>query len=97
VKDLWYHHTLLEEIWKPVMSALADEAHALSDRLGDDHDLTLLLDFGAEPLEPVIAERRQELQQEAFAYGARLYADKPKTYVRRIEYWSRPVLIPSSR
>jgi CHAD domain-containing protein len=97
VKDLWYHHSLLRQSWKPVMSALADEAHELSDRLGDDHDLALLLDFGAEPLEAVIAERRQELQQEAFEYGARLYADKPKAFVRRIEHWSRPVLIPSSR
>jgi CHAD domain-containing protein len=97
VKDLWYHHSLLEGIWKPVMSALADEAHELSDRLGDDHDLALLLDFGAEELEAVIAERRQELQGEALEYGARLYADRPKVYVRRIEHWSRPVLIPSSR
>jgi CHAD domain-containing protein len=97
VKDLWYHHSLLQGIWKPVMSALADEAHELSDRLGDDHDLTLLLGFGAEELEAVIAERRHELQHEALEYGARLYADKPKVYVRRIEHWSRPVLIPSSR
>jgi CHAD domain-containing protein len=97
VKDLWYHHSLLQGIWKPVMSAVADEAHELSDRLGDDHDLALLLDFGAEELEAVIVERRQELQGEALEYGARLYADKPKVYVRRIEHWSRPVLIPSSR
>ena len=97
VKDLWYHHSLLQGIWKPVMSAVADEAHELSDRLGNDHDLALLLDFGAEELEAVIVERRQELQGEALEYGARLYADKPKVYVRRIEHWSRPVLIPSSR
>jgi CHAD domain-containing protein len=87
VKDLWYHCTLLEETWTPVMSALADEAHEASDRLGDDHDLVLLLEWGAEPLESLIAERRRELQDEAFAYGARLYADKPKVFVRRIERW----------
>ncbi len=40
VKDLWYHVTLLQDAWRPVMSALADEAHELSDRLGDEHDLT---------------------------------------------------------
>jgi CHAD domain-containing protein len=97
VKDLWYHHSILEETWKPVMKVLAGEAHELSDRLGDDHDLAVLLDFGADSLEPVIATRRQELQDEAFAYGSRLYADKPKVYVKRIEHWSRPVLIPSSR
>jgi CHAD domain-containing protein len=97
VKDLWYHCSILEETWKPVMKALAGEAHELSDRLGDDHDLAVLLDFGADSLEPLIARRRGELQEEAFAYGSRLYAEKPKTYVRRIENWSRPVLIPSSR
>jgi predicted CopG family antitoxin len=86
VKDLWYHCLLLQEAWPPVMRALAD-----------DHDLALLSEFGAEPLEERIAERRTELQAEAFAYGARLYADKPKAFVRRIEHWSRPVLIPSSR
>jgi CHAD domain-containing protein len=96
VKDLWYHCSILEETWKPVMRALADEAHELSDRLGDDHDLVLLLEWGAEPLEPLINRRRQELQEEAFSYGPRLYADKPRTFVRRIENWSRPVLLPSS-
>jgi CHAD domain-containing protein len=97
VKDLWYHCSILEEAWKPVMKALAGEAHELSDRLGDDHDLSVLLDFGADSLEPLIATRRGELQDDAFAYGQRLYADKPKAHVRRIEHWSRPVLIPSSR
>jgi CHAD domain-containing protein len=96
VKDLWYHCSILQESWKPVMTALADEAHELSDRLGDDHDLAVLLDFGAESLEPLIDERRAELQEQAFAYGSRLYADKPKAFVRRIEHWSRPVLLPSS-
>ena len=42
VKDLWYEHTLLRELWPPVMSATGDEAHELSDRLGDDHDLVVL-------------------------------------------------------
>jgi CHAD domain-containing protein len=96
VKDLWYHCSILQETWKPVMTALADEAHELSDRLGDDHDLAVLLEFGAESLEPLITTRRAELQEEAFAYGSRLYADKPKAFVRRIEHWSRPVLLPSS-
>jgi CHAD domain-containing protein len=87
VKDLWYHCSILERSWKPVMRALADEAHELSDRLGDDHDLAVLSEFGAEPLESHIATRREELQNEAFVYGARLYADKPGAFVRRVESW----------
>jgi CHAD domain-containing protein len=95
VKDLWYHSSILRETWKPVMTALADEAHELSDRLGDDHDLAVLLAWaeehgaGGTELEAVVASRRQELQDEAFAYGARLYADKPKVFAGRIGRWWR--------
>ena len=95
VKDLWYHCTILRETWTPVMTALADEAHELSDRLGDDHDLVVLLAWAEEhgaasaELEAVVATRRRQLQAEAFAYGARLYADKPKVFVGRIARWWR--------
>src|SRR4051812_47882261 len=100
VKDLWYHVSLLEEAWEPVMSALGDEAHELSDRLGDEHDVSVLVEWahrhasalnGADPLlrgfDVIGASRRRELQQEAFAYGSRLYADKPSRFVARIEGW----------
>jgi CHAD domain-containing protein len=102
VKDLWYHCLILRGTWKPVMSALADEAHELSDRLGDDHDLAVLLAWaedhgaGSSELEAVVAGRRRELRDDAFAYGARLYADKPKVFVGRIGRWwraGRPTLV----
>jgi CHAD domain-containing protein len=91
VKDLWYHQTLLRRLWPPVMTAVGDEAHELSDRLGDDHDLAVLADWFKEHTEPdpdlqaAIDRRRAELQRDAFALGARLYADKPSAYVRRLE------------
>jgi CHAD domain-containing protein len=92
VKDLWYHTSLLQETWKPVMKALADEAHELSDRLGDDHDLAVLLAWAGEhadgaELEAAVARRREELQADAFSYGARLYADKPGVFAERMERW----------
>jgi CHAD domain-containing protein len=92
VKELWYHCSLLEESWKPVMKALADESHELSDRLGDDHDLAVLLAWANEhadggELEAAVAKRRRELQADAFAYGARLYADKPGAFAQRMERW----------
>jgi CHAD domain-containing protein len=99
-KDLWYHLQLLQDSWKPVVSALADEAHELSDRLGDEHDLTVLREWahrhasalnGAEPVlrgfDVIIENRQRELQQEAFEYGARIYADKPSVFVGRLESW----------
>ncbi len=95
VKDLWYHHTLLRELWPPVMSAVGDEAHGLSDRLGDDHDLVVLATWvrahaDAEPeLFESVDRRRAELQSDAFALGERVYAEKPSAYVRRMEQlWS---------
>jgi CHAD domain-containing protein len=100
VKDLWYHVSLLEEAWKPVMSALADEAHELSDRLGDEHDVSVLVEWahrhasalnGADPMlrgfDVIGASRRRELQAEAFDYASRLYTDKPSRFVARIEGW----------
>lgn len=90
-KELWYDHTLLRFVWKPVMDAVGDEAHTLSDLLGDDHDLAVLLAWAQEHTEPepelveAVEARRAALQQEAFELGARLYADRPKVFVRRLE------------
>jgi CHAD domain-containing protein len=91
VKHLWYHHTLLRSMWPPVMEAMGDEAHALSDRLGDDHDLAVLAAWvdehgGAGPeFQEAVDRRRAELQAEAFALGARVYAEKPAAYARRMK------------
>jgi CHAD domain-containing protein len=94
VKDLWYHHALLRTLWPPVMEAVGDQAHELADRLGDDHDLAVLADWirehtGADPeFFDAVDRRRAELQAEAMTLGARLYADKPSTYVRRLRrFW----------
>jgi CHAD domain-containing protein len=110
VKDLWYHVLLLQDIWTPVMSSLSDEAHELSDRLGDDHDLAVLREWahrhaadlnGSDPVlrgfDVLLQSRRRELQEEAFEYGARLYADKPSVFVGRLEDWweaARHVSVP---
>ena len=98
-KDLWYQLRLVRRAWPEVMTTTADEAHELSDRLGDDHDLVVLtadLEDARPPLShkqlehlrKLIGKRRKELQGEAFAYGERLFAEKPKRFVERIErYW----------
>jgi CHAD domain-containing protein len=99
-KDLWYALRLVRRSWPAVLSATAAEAHELSDRLGDDHDLAVLVgdldEAGArltaeqrEGLTKLVARRRAELQDEAFAHGERLLAEKPKRFVARLEsYWS---------
>ena len=99
VKDLWYHLRLISPAWPRVIEALAEEAHVLSERLGDDHDLAVLAgsardnhDAFADPAEldsllEAIARRRAELQGDALAIGRRLYADEPAAFVSRTESW----------
>jgi CHAD domain-containing protein len=90
VKELWYHHTLLRPLWPPVMEAVGDEAHELAERLGDDHDLAMLSAWvrehaAADPeFFEAVERRRSELQAQAMSLGARLYADRPSAYVRRL-------------
>ena len=72
------------------MAAYGDEAHELADRLGDDHDLAVLAGWVAENIGdgPEFFEAvdggRAALQADAFELGARLYAEKPSAYVRRL-------------
>ncbi|HUA44983.1 MAG TPA: CHAD domain-containing protein [Solirubrobacteraceae bacterium] len=97
-KDLWYHLRLLKALSPAIIGGHADEAHGLSDLLGDDHDLALLrkqLRSGAGELAvdidaviELIDHRREQLQTEALLVGERLYAEPPKVFVRRIHrYW----------
>ena len=101
VKDLWYHLRILTPAWPAVVEALAEEAHVLSEQLGDDHDLAMLAtaardhaDAFAEPLDldalvDAIDDRRSELQRSATSLGRRLYADEPEAFIARIEVWWR--------
>ena len=93
-------HEFLEPIWPPVMKAVADELHVLTDRLGDDHDLAQLERLvSADPrscgasdcaaLLGLIGVRRGELQAEARELGERLFTEKPRAFVARLEgYWT---------
>jgi CHAD domain-containing protein len=94
VKDLWYELRLLGGVCGPMARGQAKEADQLGELLGDDHDLGVLrralvgpagevpVDVGA--LLAIIDHRRSELQAEAMRSGERLYAEKPKAFVRRI-------------
>jgi CHAD domain-containing protein len=102
-KDLWYHLRLLRETWPEVLGPTADEAHELSDLLGDHHDLTVLGKDVRERSEvfedrderrdllDVIDRRQRELLDAALPLGERLYAEKPKAFARRLRgYWRGP-------
>ncbi len=96
VKDLWYHHRLLKPIWPDVVKAWGEEAHILSEQLGDDHDLAVLRDrleqgidapLDLAPLLALVEERRGQLQAQARLVAARLYVEKPKAFERRVGGW----------
>ena len=60
----------------------------LSDVLGEDHDLAMLAERAKgkkhKPLRRAIAKRRARLMKRALKMGKRLYAEKPKGFVRRV-------------
>ena len=87
-KDLWHAAQVLRPAAPKPMKQLARRAHALSDVVGDDHDLAVLRAAARERhatlapgelalLERLIARRRRRLQRRALAQGRRLYARKP--------------------
>lgn len=97
-KDLWYQLRLLERAAPGTMAGQAKDAHRLSDRLGELHDLYVLRDtlgrvgreipVDLEPLLGVIEHRVAELQTEALVIGDRVYAEAPKRFERRVHrYW----------
>ena len=98
VKDLWYHARLLQPLWPDVMEAQAEQAHVLSELLGDDHDLAVLRErlvsdpavaagvpADLDPLIGVIDRRRAELVAEARLLGRRIYAERPSAFERRMK------------
>jgi CHAD domain-containing protein len=99
VKDLWYHLRLLRDSWPSVLTEMGDQAHELSDLLGDHHDLSVLLqDVQRRPklvgegdgpaVVDMIETRQEELIEGAVPIGERLYAERSKAFIRRHRaYW----------
>lgn len=84
-----YHTRLVSPAWPGVMRALNDEAHRLSDLLGDDHDLAVLRetlvgsDGVSQPLEQsallaLLDRRSTELRAWSLTLGRRLFRLAPK-------------------
>ncbi|MEZ4434047.1 MAG: CHAD domain-containing protein [bacterium] len=97
-KYLRYQLDALASLWPPVFEVWEAELHALTDLLGEAHDL-VVLDEALDALDAVaLAERlalrgladarRRRLEGEARALGAKLYADRPAVVVARVgRFW----------
>jgi CHAD domain-containing protein len=96
-KDLWYQLRLLHDAWPGLLEPTAEEVHELADLLGDHHDLAVLAEdlearaglvSSRADFEALIKARQGELLNAALALGERLYAEKPKHFLRRLRnYW----------
>lgn len=104
-KYLWHQLQILVPVWPGPLGELADQAHQLTDRLGDDHDLAVLrtkVKAHAEVFEngdcdaliAILDRRRKQLQNKAFKLGARIFEAKPQRFVKRIgQHYQRFLLI----
>jgi CHAD domain-containing protein len=97
----WRHMQLLTPCWPSELSARVEAARALSQILGDDHDIALLTHLVSAPTmtfagpdETAVFLKRcraqhKALRRDAETRGARLFAERPRPFAERIEaYWA---------
>lgn len=103
-KDTWHHLRLLGPLWAVPLTAEADEAHRLSDLLGDDHDAAVLAELlptlsvavDMEPALELLANRRAALWDQALPLAGQLYAERPKALTRRLGAYRSATRRPGS-
>jgi CHAD domain-containing protein len=94
-KDLWHAAQVLRPASPKRLKKLGRRAHDLSDVVGEDHDLAVLLDAARQRphalaagerglLVALVGRRRAELQRTALQRGRRLYARKPRKLTKTI-------------
>ncbi|MBQ0720548.1 MAG: CHAD domain-containing protein [Gammaproteobacteria bacterium] len=101
IKTHLYHTQLLSAAWPGELENRTQALKMLADLLGDDHDLSVLeaqieqapKHFGSRgevgQLRKLLAQRHHQLRSKALALGGRLYAEKPKAHIHRLEsYWA---------
>jgi hypothetical protein len=100
VQHHWRQMQLLAPCWPSELTARADAARSLSQILGDDHDISLLIRLVSTPTmmfgtpDETAAflkrcrRRHRALRKEARTQGERLFAERPRPFAERIEtYW----------
>ena len=97
VKDLWHATEIVGAAQPKQLKQVARRARKLASPLGDHHDLHVLRSYveshpqcfadetSRQALLAVIDRRARRLRETALARGRKLYAPKPKRFVRDIE------------
>jgi CHAD domain-containing protein len=95
-KDLLYATEFIVHAQPDSIQPIIDDAHGLTDALGDDHDLAVLGDVidhelglrlsaaDRNQITRLVARRRKDLQQHARALGQNLYAQSDTEFLTRI-------------
>jgi CYTH domain-containing protein/CHAD domain-containing protein len=104
VKYLWYQVQLLQEVSPSVLGPLENELDALAEALGDDHDLSVLVellgdhrdDYGTHAevahVRKLARRRQRELRTYSVRSGATIYAESARGFGHRIaRYWQLTV------
>ena len=105
VVDLAFQLSAFEPAWPAMTRAWAGELHRLRGALGDHNDLTVLAEFArsrpelppaeAEAILKLVAKKQRPLERRAERLYARLFAEKPADFERRLAaYLDHPRLKP---
>ncbi len=102
----WRQMVLLSRAWQGCLNARIEEARTLSQLLGDDHDLALLVGFvhseqasglgtaQVTAIEKLACQRQSELRTLAHPRGLRLFAEGAKSLRQRVAaYWEAAVVL----
>lgn len=102
----WRHMALLSRAWPACLAARVEGARRLSQTLGDDHDLALLVEFvhsdraqpiGGEQISTIVKlarQRQKELRTLAHPLGLRLFTEGARGLHHRIAaYWEAAVAL----
>jgi CHAD domain-containing protein len=103
----WRQMSLLARSWPDEFAVRVDAARELSQILGDDHDLAMLIGATAkagtisyEDKEAIIAlclRKQQALRTAAELRVERLFAEPPKVFMKRMRaYWKFARIVPMS-
>ena len=100
VRYLRFQMTLLEPMWPEYQLRIVTDLSHLAEALGAEHDLAELYqllddepellpdDNARHVLQGLLVRNRSRLQEAARPVGARLYAERPDDFVRRLGvYW----------
>ena len=100
VKQLWYQTRLIEASAPSVLEPFVSTLDSLAEALGDDHDLSVLVDrlrndrdrYGGKQsvkqARRLARTQQDDLRRRAFRLAATVYAEQPRAFSRRVQtYW----------